>query len=135
MQPHTWMTWVSNSPERGRGHVTGRLSPQLRIQTPEPDSTYPGGTTARNADREATSIPDIREQERKGDGERRRTACTGLRGRGAEPAEGENDSEVELGNGEEDLDEDGEPDEEDSGKPRENSQRRHVPGGAWLSQV
>ncbi|KAJ1091674.1 hypothetical protein NDU88_004791 [Pleurodeles waltl] len=89
--------------------------------------------SARNTDPEATSVPDIREQEGKGGGERR-TARTGLTGRGAEPVEGENDSEAELGNGEEDLDKGREPDEEDSGKPRENSQRHHVPGGAWLSQ-
>ncbi|KAJ1132075.1 hypothetical protein NDU88_010405 [Pleurodeles waltl] len=115
--------------------LAGLLPSRVTHPNAEPDSTYPGGTTARNADPEATSVPDIREQEGKGDGERQRTALTGLTGRGAEPAEGENDSEAELGNGEEDLDEDGEPNEEDSGKPRDNSQRCHVPGGAWLSQV
>ncbi|KAJ1174980.1 hypothetical protein NDU88_000271 [Pleurodeles waltl] len=90
----------------------------------EPDSTYPGGTTKRSTDPEATSDPDIREQEGKGDGERRRTAPTGVTGRGAEPGEQGGDSEAEL-----------ETEEEDTGKPKENLQHRHVPEGAWLSQV
>ncbi|KAJ1101370.1 hypothetical protein NDU88_006438 [Pleurodeles waltl] len=108
---------------------------QVTHQNAEPDSTYPGGTAARSADPEVTSDPDTREQEGKGDGERRRTACTGVTGRGAEPGERDSGSEAELGNEEEDQDEDGETNEEDTGKPRENSQRHHVPGGAWLSQV
>ncbi|KAJ1148692.1 hypothetical protein NDU88_001520 [Pleurodeles waltl] len=101
-------------------------------QNAEPDSTYPGGTTARSADPEVTSDPDIREQEGKGDRERRRTARTGVTGRGAEPGERGSGSEEELENKEEDQGEDGETEEEDTGKPKENSQRRHIPGGAWL---
>ncbi|KAJ1152310.1 hypothetical protein NDU88_005085 [Pleurodeles waltl] len=102
-------------------------------QNAESDITYPGGTTARSADPEATSDPDIREQEGKGDGERRRMARTGVTGRGAESGERGSGSEEELENGEED--EDGKTEEDDTGKPKENSQRCHVPGGAWLSQV
>ncbi|KAJ1158860.1 hypothetical protein NDU88_011533 [Pleurodeles waltl] len=70
------------------------------------------------------SDPDIQEQEGKDDGERQRTGPAGVTGRGAEPGERGGDSEAEL-----------ETEEEDTGKPKENLQRRHVPGGVLLSQV
>ncbi|KAJ1164874.1 hypothetical protein NDU88_005307 [Pleurodeles waltl] len=50
-------------------------------------------------------------------------ASTGVRGRRAEPGERGDESETEA-----------ETEEEDTGKPKEPLQRRHVPGGAWLSQ-
>ncbi|KAJ1118304.1 hypothetical protein NDU88_006499 [Pleurodeles waltl] len=107
------------------GTVTRRLSPRLRIGTPNSvDSAYPGGTTARSSDPEETSRPDIRESERKGDGERQRTTSTGVTGRGAEPRERGDELETEA-----------ETEEEDAGKPKEPLQRRHIPEGAWLSQV
>ncbi|KAJ1192059.1 hypothetical protein NDU88_001371 [Pleurodeles waltl] len=54
---------------------------------------------------------------------------------GAEP--GERGSSLSAGSRTvgEDTEEDGETDDEDAEKPRDNVQRCHVPGGAWLSQV
>ncbi|KAJ1083262.1 hypothetical protein NDU88_003421 [Pleurodeles waltl] len=89
---------------------------------------------ARGANPEVESDTDIREHNGKGEEERRGRARIGETG-GAEP--GERGSSLSAGSrtvgG--DTEEDGETDDEDAEKPRDNTQRRHVPGGAWLSQV
>ncbi|KAJ1208716.1 hypothetical protein NDU88_004099 [Pleurodeles waltl] len=54
---------------------------------------------------------------------------------GAEPGERGSSSRAGLRNTEGDTKEDGETDDEDAGKPRDNAQRRHIPGGAWLSHA
>ncbi|KAJ1160038.1 hypothetical protein NDU88_000540 [Pleurodeles waltl] len=55
-------------------------------QTPKPDGPYPRGTTARGANPEVESDTDIREQDGKGEEERRGFARKGVTG-GAEPGE------------------------------------------------
>ncbi|KAJ1091354.1 hypothetical protein NDU88_004481 [Pleurodeles waltl] len=54
---------------------------------------------------------------------------------GAEPVERGSSSSAGQQKSEGDTEEDRETDDEDARKPRDNTQRRHIPGGAWLSQV
>ncbi|KAJ1154951.1 hypothetical protein NDU88_007690 [Pleurodeles waltl] len=90
--------------------------------------------SARGANPEVESDPDIRERDAKGEEERRETRRTGEMG-AAEPGERGSSSSAGSRTGEGDTEEDGETDAENAEKPRDNAQRRHVPGGAWLSQV
>ncbi|KAJ1208717.1 hypothetical protein NDU88_004100 [Pleurodeles waltl] len=76
----------------------------------------------------------MREQDGKGEEERRGMARMGVTG-GAEPGELGSSLSAGLRNTEGDMEEDGETDDKGAGKPRDNAQRRHVPGGAWLSQA
>ncbi|KAJ1191952.1 hypothetical protein NDU88_001265 [Pleurodeles waltl] len=95
---------------------------------------YPGSTAARAANPEVESDTDIRERDGKGEEERRGTARIGETG-GAEPGEQGSSSSAGSRTAGGDTEEDGETDDEDAEKPRDNDQRRHVPQGAWLSQV
>ncbi|KAJ1201570.1 hypothetical protein NDU88_005378 [Pleurodeles waltl] len=103
-------------------------------QSPEPDGPYSGGTAARGVNPEVESDTDIRERDARGEEERRRTARIREMG-GAEPGERVSTPSTESRTAGGDTEEDGETDEEDAEKPRDNAQRRHVPGGAWHSQV
>ncbi|KAJ1208938.1 hypothetical protein NDU88_004317 [Pleurodeles waltl] len=103
-------------------------------QSPEPYSPYPGGTAARGANSEVESDTDIREQDVKCEEERCEMRCTGETG-AVRPRERGGSLSAGSRTGEGDTEEDGVTDDEDAEKPRDNAQRRHVPGGAWLSQV
>ncbi|KAJ1140415.1 hypothetical protein NDU88_006768 [Pleurodeles waltl] len=106
----------------------------LTQQSPEPNGPYPRGTAARVANLEVESDTDIRERDAKGEEERREAARAGEAG-GAEPEERVSSPSAGSRTVGGDTEEDGETDDEDAEKPRDNDQRRHVPGVAWLSQV
>ncbi|KAJ1151359.1 hypothetical protein NDU88_004141 [Pleurodeles waltl] len=103
-------------------------------QSPKPDGPYPWGTASRIANPEVESDTDIREREAKGEEEKQEAARAGEMA-GAEPEERVSSPSTGTRTAGGDIEEDGETDAEDAEKSRDNDQHRHVPGGAWLSQV
>ncbi|KAJ1148338.1 hypothetical protein NDU88_001175 [Pleurodeles waltl] len=103
-------------------------------QSHEPDGPYPGGTHGRIHNPEVISDADIRDPETKRREERRGGVRAGET-EGAEPKEGASKPSTGSRPAGESIAEVEEADDKDAEEPRNNGQRRQVPGGEWLSQV
>ncbi|KAJ1153931.1 hypothetical protein NDU88_006689 [Pleurodeles waltl] len=115
--------------------VTGHLSPQLRNIAPSRQNHTPGACPGESTTRKRypTRLSGDTETGKKGE-EKPEDAGAGETEE-EEREEREREPGTESGTEEGTKAEEEEDDREDAETPRKHEQRRHIPGGAWLTQV